>query len=128
MDPNVQTVGHINIERYRCIAEGITTDEVIITNERIQHIQEHHPGHYEMISPFLRAVLEEPDYILEDVPNMGLLLKLVKDGDLRIQVVLRRHTPTDPDGFKNSIISAWHIRKKEFRRLLRNKNVLYKRE
>ena len=39
----MQAVGHINIKLYRCITEDITTDEVIITEERIQHIEEHHP-------------------------------------------------------------------------------------
>ena len=36
---NVQTVGRIDIEKYRCITDEIATDEVIITPERIQHIE-----------------------------------------------------------------------------------------
>ena len=34
------TVGYIDIEKYRCITDDITTDEVIITEERIHHIKE----------------------------------------------------------------------------------------
>ena len=36
----MQTVGRIDIEKYRCIAADIASDEVIITQERIQHIRE----------------------------------------------------------------------------------------
>ena len=43
------TIGHIDRELYRCVAEDITTDEVIITEEQIQHIKERHPGVYELL-------------------------------------------------------------------------------
>lgn len=126
----MRTVGYIDIEKYRCVTDNITTNEVIITDERTQHIKEFHPGDFEIVSPFFRMVLDDPDYILEDEDreNTGLILKVIKSGDLRIQVVLRLHTSTDPKEFKNSIISAWQIRKKEYRRLIRNKKILYKRE
>lgn len=125
----MRTAGYIDIEKYRCITDDITTDEVVITEERVRHIEAHHPGHYEKISPFLQAALDAPDYILEDKnPNTALILKEIKMDGLRIQVVLRLHTSADAEGFKNSILSAWEIREKEYRRLARNKNILYKRE
>ena len=124
----MHTVGHIDIETYRCITDDITTDEVVLTPERIQHIKNHHPGHFELIEPFLKETLEAPQYILEDAPNTGLILKEIEEDGINIKVVLRIHTSNDPNGFKNSIISAWHIRDKEYRRLIRNKKILYKRE
>ncbi len=36
---DVFTIGKIDIEIYKCVAEDIVTDEVIITDERIQHIK-----------------------------------------------------------------------------------------
>lgn len=33
---------YIDIETFKCITNDITTDEVIITEERIQHIKERH--------------------------------------------------------------------------------------
>lgn len=69
----------IDVEKYRCITEDITTDEVIITDERIAHIEEHHPGHYKIVEPFLKDVLENPIYILADAPNTGLILKAVQN-------------------------------------------------
>ena len=40
----MQYVGKIDKELFRCVSENITTDEVIITDERVQHIKERHPG------------------------------------------------------------------------------------
>lgn len=117
----------IDIEKYKCITEDITTDEVIITEERIRHIEDHHPGHYDMIAPFLKEVLDAPEYILEDTPNTGLILKSIETEGINVKIVLRVHTSNDPDKFKNSIISAWHIRDKEYRRLIHNKKILYKK-
>lgn len=124
----MHTVGRIDMEIYRCITQDITTDEVIITDERIEHIKSRHPGHYELIEPFLQAAIASPDYILKDAANTGLILKAVEANGLRIQVVLRLHTSVDPMGFKNSIISAWGIREKEYKRLVRNRIILYKQE
>ncbi len=103
----MRIVGHIDIETYRCIADDITTDEVIITDERISHIKERHPGHLEILEPYIQLAVHEPDFILEDSkPNTGLILKLIEQNGLRIQIVLRVHTSNDVRGFKNSIISA----------------------
>lgn len=118
----------LDIEKYRCIAEDIATREVIITDERIQHIRDHHPGHFEMIEPFLEAAIISPDYILEDAPNTGLILKEVETDGLRMQMVLRVHTASDVPGFKNSIISAWKISEIRWNSYLRNKKILYKSE
>lgn len=125
----MQTVGYIDIEKYRCIAENITTDEVIITPERIQHIEQRHPGDYEKIAPHLQAALKSPDYILQDKsPNSGLILKTIEENGLKFQIILRIHTPADPPNFKNSIISAWRIRENEYKRLIRSKKILYRQE
>lgn len=124
------TVGRIDIEKYRCITDDIATDEVIITPERIQHIEERHPGTYDRIKDYFRPALEDPDYILEDHknPNTGIILKMVEENGIRFQMVLRVQTSTDPAGFKNSIISGWDISASRWRNYVNNKKVLYKKE
>jgi len=128
MNSTVHTVGRIEVDKYRCITKDITTDEVVITDERIEHIQNHHPGHFEIIEPFLQTALDDPDYILADAANTGLILKEVQENGVRLQMVLRIHTSTDPAEFKNSVISAWVISESRWGNYLRHKNVLYKRE
>lgn len=79
----MQTVGYIDIKKYLCVAENITTSEVVITDERIQHIESHHPGHFERIAPFFQDALSAPDYILADKKPV-LLLGPEKDRKGRI--------------------------------------------
>ena len=42
-------VGRINRNIYECVTRNIITDEVIITEERIEHIKERHPTDFERI-------------------------------------------------------------------------------
>ncbi len=123
-------VGKIDIEKYKCVTDDITTDEVIITDEQIQHINENHSGSYEEIKPYLAVALAEPDYILEDKGhcNTGLILKEIKKDDKRFQIVLRLHTSADEENRKNSVISAWKISSSRWNNYLRNKKILYKSE
>lgn len=125
---DVHYIGKLDKDIYKCITDDIATDEVIITEERISHIKDHHPGHFEIIEPFLQTAIDSPDYIFEDAINTGLILKHIAEDDLRIKIVLRIHTSADPEGFKNSIISAWKIGEKRWDNYVNNKKVLYKSE
>lgn len=118
----------LNMDIYKCITLDIAAEEVIITDERIRHIRRRHPGHFDEIEPFLSAAIEDPDYILEDAPYTGLILKAIEPTDSRMQLVLRLHTSADSPGFKNSVISAWKISASRWNCYLRNKNILYKKE
>lgn len=83
-------IGRIDVEIYKCIAENITTDEVVITDERIQHIKSRHHGDYDVIKPYIKDILASPDYILEDESrkNTGLLLKEICQNGLKFQLIL----------------------------------------
>lgn len=52
VNPDVNFVCKLDKELYKVITEDIRTDEVIITDERIQHIQERHPDDYERFSTY----------------------------------------------------------------------------
>ena len=126
----MKIVGKIDQEIYRCITDDIAVAEVIITDERISHIDARHPGDYALIEPYLPAALDCPDYILQDGSrsNTGLILKSVSMNGLRFQVVLRLQTSIDPAGYYNSIISAWQISESRWNNYLKNKKILYSRE
>ena len=122
-------VGKIDIEIYNCITKDITTDEVIITDERIQHIKEHHPNNYEQYYSYMRSIIENPEYIIEaNKPNTALILKSFSNGNETFKTVLRLITSSDNSKFKNSIITFMKINEKEWNRLLINKKILYKSE
>ena len=68
VNPDVNFVCKLDKELYKVITEDIRTDEVIITDERIQHIQERHPDDYERFSAYLAEIVQNPDYIIRDPP------------------------------------------------------------
>lgn len=126
---NVQTVGRIDIEKYRCIMDEIATDEVIITPERIQHIEERHPGDYEQFVKYVADILENPDYILEaNKPNTGVILKEIEENGEKFKVILRVKVESDPAEYRNSILSFWQIGETTWKKNVKNKKILYKRE
>ena len=127
---DVHLVGKIDKDIYKCITSDIITDEVIITDERINHIMERHPNDYESYCEYLKRIVEKPDYIIQsNKPNTALILKEVSDKDGKIfKAILRLVTSMDNPDFKNSVITFMKINKKEWDRLLRNKAILYKKE
>lgn len=121
-------VGKLNREIFRCISEELRTDEVIITEERIQHVNDRHPGKHEKIKEYLKEAVENPDYIIADKhPNTGLIIKEIRTEETYIQLVLRVCTPKDETELKKSVISLWEISERRLQNYLRNKSVLYKR-
>ena len=127
---DVNIVGTIDRNIYKCITEDIATNEVIITDERIQHIKDRHPNDYEKYYEYLKAIVEVPDYIVEtNKPDTALILKeIVTSDEKQFKTVLRLKTSKDRPEFKNSIITFMKINEKEWSRLIRNKRILYKKE
>ena len=125
----VHKIGTIDREKYRCVSKEILTDEVVITDERIEHIKEHHPNDYERFSGYLAEIVRNPDYIIEDNrPNTAMVLKKIVESGEHFRLALRLVTPGDNPSYKNSIITFLKIREKEWQRLIKNKNILYKGE
>lgn len=122
-------VGKLNREIFRCILEDIRTDEVIITENQVNHIKERHPLVYENFNSYFEEMITFPDYIIEaSKPNTALILKQITLEGQMFKLVLRLATSGDNPEYKNSIITFMKIDDKEWNRLLRNKKVLYKKE
>ncbi|MCM1387679.1 MAG: PBECR2 nuclease fold domain-containing protein [Bacillus sp. (in: Bacteria)] len=122
-------VGKIDKDIYRCVTDDIVTDEVIITDSQIQHIKNRHPNDYERFSQYFNQILKEPDYIIEaNKLDTAVILKEIVDNGENFQTVLRLCTSKEPDGYKNSIITFLKIDEKRWKRYLRTKKILYKKE
>lgn len=125
----VHSAGRINKEIYKCITEEIVTDEVIITDERIAHIKERHPNDYERFCSYIPEIILHPDYIIEaNKPNTGVILKEIEEHGEKFKLVLRIKVQGDPKEYKNSIMTFWHIGETTWKKSLKNKKILYKRE
>ncbi len=126
----VYDVGKIDKKIYRNIAENISTDDVIITENQLQHIMERHPEAYEKAIDEFKNILADPDYIIKDKKHAktGLVIKRSSDNKNAMQIVLRVVTAGEDPELKNSIISCWKISEKRLENYLRNREVLYKKE
>lgn len=127
----VHTVGKINRSIYKDITDDIVTDEVIITDERIRHIEGRHPGDYKRYHQYMADMIIDPAYIIrDDRPLTAMVLKEFTDTDAskHFRLALRLITPKDGRDLKNSVITFMKIREKEYNRLIKNKHVLYKKD
>lgn len=125
----VHHIGQIDTEKYRVVTEDIRTDEVVITDERIQHIKKRHPRDFERYKNYLSQIVEAPDYILEaNKPNTAFVLKAFEDAGERFQLILRLATNADNPEYKNSVITFLRVEEKRYKRYLRTKKILYKSE
>ena len=126
---DVHIVGKIDKNIYKCITEDIVTDEVIITDERIQHIKERHPNDYERFYSYIPEIIENPDYIIEaNKSNTAVILKEIEEQGEKFKLVLRLKVESDPVEYKNSVMTFWYIGDTTWRKSLKNKKILYKRE
>ena len=122
----------LNINVYRCISEGISTDRVVLTDKQIIHMENSHPEAYKDVISELKNTIEEPDYIICDGKHKdtGLVVRRVLSTVEKehIFIVLRICTDTYNGEFANSIISGWKISEKRLQSYLRNKKILYTKE
>ena len=122
----MEFVGRIDIEKYKVVSNDIRTDEVIITEERIEHIKDRHPNDYERYVRYIPEVLSSPDYIIEaNKPNTAVLLKMVEDNGERFKLILRLRVGSDPQEYSNSVLSFWGIGETTWKKTLKNKKILY---
>ena len=78
---------------------------------------------------YVADILENPDYILEaNKPNTGVILKEIEENGEKFKVILRVKVESDPAEYRNSILSFWQIGETTWKKNVKNKKILYKRE
>ena len=123
------SVGRIDKDIFKCVTDDILTDEVIIAEERIEHIvQRRGLEFYDKYGKRFGEIIETPDYIFKDKENTALVCKTFLEDGKVINLVLRIVVSRDNPEYKNSIITAVGESIKRFQQRLRNNVPLYKRE
>ena len=125
----MQYIGKIDKEKLGEYKEKLITTDVILTEERIRHIKEHHPGDYEKFSMYIQEIIEDPDYILDDNKNIDtvLYIKNIKSHNKNIQIVIRLNTNKTEINKKNSILTLWKVKHSTYNQLIRNRKVIWKK-
>lgn len=119
-------VGKIDKNKYKSIANDMTTKDVVLLPKQIEHIEERHKGIYAKYKNEINNILDKPDYIFKDPKHKDTAL-LIKKYDNNVEVVLKLNTNTK-NNFKNSIITMWEIKDKRLERYKQTHEIIYKKE
>ena len=128
MMTEIQSLGRINTYLIEKEFGKIQTDEIIITNERINHIKQRHPEDYALFEKYGKESVSYPDLIIKDIKSVGTVFMVKRLPETNLNVVVRVVLETDNKKFKNSIMTFYRIREKNLKKLIEKNGLLYKKE
>ena len=123
----MQHIGNLDLSKLGKYRDKMVTTKVILTEERIVHIENHHPGNYQNYNKYIEDIISNPDYIIDDNKNIDtiILLKTINEKKIHIQLVIRLNTISDEQNKYNSIFTLWKVRYSTYRQILRNKEIIW---
>lgn len=124
----IQKLGIIDIEAISSEFGSIQTNEIIITNERLNHILKKHPQDFELFQEYIGDIIQLPDFVIKDLKHSGTVFMIKKITDTNLNVVIRIALAEDVEGLKNSVMTCYRIRDSNLKKLLKNNKLLYKKE
>lgn len=124
----IRGLGRINTVLLEKEFGKIQTDKIIVTNERLLHIQERHPQDYELFEKYGRDSVQNPDYVIRDMKNDGTVFMVKKLPDTNLNVVVRVVLDTDKAGLQNSVMTFYRIRERNLKKMIEKNALLYKKE
>lgn len=114
-----EEIGKLNIEKFEALHE----EKVIITVERIKHIQEKRKNLFYNVRKILPEALFSPNYIYKDWNNREdtyILIKKITETSY-LNIVVKVGNPNDNRHSKNSIITMIEIGEKTLKKIINNK-------
>ena len=131
----ILSLGKIDLSLLKDEFGKIQTDEIIITEERINHIKMRHPEDYSLFNIYGVICVKDPDYIIKDGKHDGTIFMVKKLEDTNLNVVVRIALETDDKGIMNSVMTFYRIRERNLIKLIRKNSsltgkdaLLYKKE
>ena len=109
------------MEKYK---KGLITEEVILTDERLyEHILLFHENEYKELRPYLKSIIDNPDYIIEDNRHEDTMiyLKQIKNIEKNGRVVIKLALGQDKEHNKNSIITMMKLNNRTWNQTLKNR-------
>lgn len=123
-------IGKIDKNKIGIYAEKIITDDVVLTDERLnEHILIYHAKEYEQLEAYLKEIVENPDIILNDNKNTNtiILLKKIPKIEKNGRVVIKIAVAEDEKHPKNSIITLMKLNNRTWKQTLKNRgNIIFR--
>ena len=104
--------------------ERAITEDVILTDERLyEHILLFHENEYKELRPYLKSIIDNPDYIIEDNRHEDTMiyLKQIKNIEKNGRVVIKLALGQDKEHNKNSIITMMKLNNRTWNQTLKNR-------
>lgn len=124
----IQYIGKIDRRKLGYYKTLIMSEEVILTEERRQHIIKRHNEDYILYKNKLNYIIKCPKYILEDYKNKNTLLFIASIQNENINLVIKLNVYDGKEYIKNSIITLWRVRDKNLEKLINKNRTIYKKE
>lgn len=124
----IRNLGKINTDILEKEFGKIQTNEIIVTDERISHIQERHPEDYALFEKYGKESVASPDMVIKDIKHKGTVFMIKKLPDTNLNVVVRVVLDTDESQLKNSVMTFYRIRERNLKKLVEKNKLLYKKE
>lgn len=124
----IQCLGKINVKIFEREFGKICTDEIIVTNERINHIKERHPEDYALFEKYGKESVSTPDMVIKDIKHRGTVFMVKRLPNTNLNVVVRVVLEVDDGRLKNSVMTFYRIRDRNLQKLIEKNGVLYKKE
>ena len=121
-------LGIINTQPLEQEFGKLKTDEVVVTNERMEHIKKHHPQDVELFGQYASEAVRNPDIIIKDMKNSDTVFAVKRLENTNLNVVVKLVLEGNGEEIKNSVISFYRIRPVNLKKLQEKNKVLYKRE
>ena len=122
-----KSLGKIDVQPLEAEFGKLRTDEIIVTDERLEHIKIRHPEDFELFEKYGADAVTSPDVILKDQKNQGTVFMVKKLEETNLNVIVRLVLETDDEKYKNSVMTFYRIRQKNLDKLEKKNKVLYKK-
>lgn len=115
-------IGKLDIDKLGIYRNKLITAEVIMTNERLyQHILIHHKSEYEQLEKYIKDIIENPDYIIEDNRHSDTMIYLKQISNLKGRIIIKLALGQDEEHNKNSIITIMKLNGRTWKQTIRNR-------
>ena len=102
--------------------DKLNGDEVILREERLEHIRERHPEVADLVKEKYKEILNNPDYILKDSKNENTVWVIRDIKKNKMDIILKLSTKNGR--YKNSIITGYKISESQFKRYINQNKII----
>lgn len=123
----IRYLGKLNINILGNRFGKIATSDVVVTDEREEHIKSHHIEDYELFQLYAESIIADPDYLIEDIANKATVFMIKKLPDTNLNMVVKLVIDSDYEDRKNSVMTFYRIRTKNLEKLIKKNHLIYKK-